>query len=222
MGWILRPRFRAQTRTRRPEANSEYSRGCALSAGVASWPDDRHRRTSGADFAMPGTLTADRVARWIPAAILVCALFGAALVLVAEFTTLFDLRASAGTVKTIGTGSHHSYAFVPVALLAGILGVAAWRTGSRPALFAIGALGAIVLLISLLGDLPDAHRSGLIRTSPGHFAGAATKPGAGLYLETLGGVVLLITSVSGLLLASAPTSSTQRAATVPPGRRAEG
>jgi hypothetical protein len=171
---------------------------------------------------MLGTVTTARVAKAIPAAILAGALLGALLLLVAEFTTLFELRAGGGTVKTIGAGSHHSYALVPVALLAGILGVAVWRTGSRPALLAVAALGALVLLISLLGDLPDVHRSGLIETSPSHFASAGSKAGAGLYLETLGAVVLVITSVSGLLLASTPTSSAQRAAGAPPGRQAEG
>jgi hypothetical protein len=41
------------------------------------------------------------------------------LLLVAEFTTLFDVRtaASATVIKSVGTGSHDAYALVPIALL---------------------------------------------------------------------------------------------------------
>jgi hypothetical protein len=161
--------------------------------------------------------------RLIPAGIAAGALLGALLLIVAEFTTLFQLRSSVGggTVRSVGTGSHHSYALVPVAVLAVVLGIAVYRTGSRPALVAIGTLGVLALLISLLGDLPDAHRSGLIQIGPQHYAQAAADASAGLYMETLGAAVLLITSVSGLLLLGtpAPGGSASPGGTDGPGSR---
>ena len=108
-------------------------------------------------------------------------------------------------VKSVSTGSNHAYAMVPIALLAALLAFAVWRAGSRPALLAIGLLGVLALLISLLGDLPDAHASGLIGSSTTHFAVASSRPSAGFYMETLGAVLLVITCVSGFIMLGAPT-----------------
>jgi hypothetical protein len=90
---------------------------------------------------------------------------------------------------------------VPVALLAAVLAVGARRSVTWPAPLALGALGAFALLVALLGDLPDAHAHGLTRS----FVLASATPGVGLYLETLGGVLLLL--VSGLGLAMHPRSA---------------
>jgi hypothetical protein len=134
--------------------------------------------------------------------VLAGALAGALLLLVAEFTALLSVHAasSAHTVETVTTGSHQSYALLPIAAVVIALAVAFWREGSRVALGAIAALGALVLVIAVLGDLPDAEASGLIRTGTAHYATASATPGIGLYLETLAAVVLMISGVAGLLL----------------------
>jgi hypothetical protein len=131
----------------------------------------------------------------IGAGVLAAGLLGAVLLLVAELTTLFEVHAAgvSGAVRSVGTGSHHAYALVPVALGAAALAWGVWQAGSRPALLAIGFLGVIALLIALVRDLPDAHASGLIGTTTNHYALASATPSAGLYMETLGAVVLLIT-----------------------------
>ncbi len=94
---------------------------------------------------------------------LIGGLLGAVLLLVAEFTTLYDVRTSSGglLVKSVSTGSNHSYAMVPIAVLAALLASVAFRAASRPALLALGVLGVLALLIALVGDLPSAHTSGL-------------------------------------------------------------
>ena len=142
------------------------------------------------------------------AVILAGCLFGAVLLLVAEFTTLFEVRTStsAAAIKSVGTGAHHSYALVPIALLVAFLAWGVWQARSRPALLAIGLLGVITLLIALLGDLPDAQASGLIGSSATHYAIASSSPSAGMYMETAGAVVLIITCVSGFLLIGPPTA----------------
>ena len=138
---------------------------------------------------------------------MIAATVGAALLIVAEFTTLYTVHVASSSfaISTESTGAHHSYALALIAGLTLFLAVGVWREGSRPALLAIGALGVIALLISLIGDLPDAHATGLLRTEGVQLHLAAAKPGAGLYIETLGAVLLMITCTSGFILAGPPT-----------------
>ena len=137
------------------------------------------------------------------------ALLGALLLLIAEFTSLYDLHAAASIqLPSVGTGANDSYALVPLALLAAVLGIAVFASGSRPALLAIGVVGLVALLIALVGDLPDAHRTTIY--SP-RFVLARSTPSAGFYLETLGAVLLIATCVLGFLGLGRP------AAPPPPG-----
>jgi len=123
---------------------------------------------------------------------------GAVLLLVAEFTTLYVAHAARRTapLQTMSAGAHHSYALVPLALVALGLGFIVWRAASRLGLAAIGVLGVVALLIAVLHDLPDAHAVGLADQNS---VSATTTPGVGLYLETLGAILLL--AASGLALA---------------------
>jgi hypothetical protein len=191
-----------------PEANSEYSRGPEPLEGdfPPQFPAPGRR---GAASREGSGVAAGRGAR---VAILTGGLLGALLLLVAEFTTLFEVSTGAGpAVKSVGTGSHHAYALVPIALLAAALAYGVWRVGSRPALLSIGLLAVIALLIGLLGDLPDAHASGLLTSTGGRYVSASSSPSAGLYMETLGAVVLLITCVCGFLLLGPPPRPSRRA-----------
>jgi hypothetical protein len=191
-----------------PEANSEYSRGPEPVEGDFSLQDS----TSGPRGAAPpqGSDVGTGRGAWV--AILASGLLGAVLLLVSEFTTLFEVSTGTGPpIKSVGTGSHHAYAMVPIALLAAALAYGVWRVGSRPALLSIGLLGVIALLIGVLGDLPDAHASGLLTTTGGRYLSASSSPSAGLYMETLGAVVLLITCVCGFLLLGPPPRPGQRA-----------
>jgi hypothetical protein len=174
----------------RPEADTEYSRGEPASD------------VAGVTVRTPSPAT--RIA------VLGGGLVGSVLLLAAEFTPLLHVYSSARgapIVKTIGTGSHHAYALVPLALLAGALTVGARAGTSRLAPASIGFLGLVALGIALIGDLPAAHASGLLGHAGATYVSAAAHPGAGLYLETLGGVVLLLTSAAGLLLAGSSADS---------------
>jgi hypothetical protein len=189
----------------RPEAETEYSRARPGAGNDSGRPSARSGR--------------------VAVAVLVAGGLGSALLLAAEFTPLLTVRSSAvsGVVATVGTGPHNSYALVPVALLAFALAYAVWRTASRLALLATGVLGLLALLISLLGDLPDARASGLIGSAATRFASASASPSTGLYLETLGSVVLLITAAAGLLLlgsGTGPRRAPRQMASSPPTRSA--
>jgi uncharacterized membrane protein len=132
---------------------------------------------------------------------------GALLLVVAEFTTLFTVHVEtrSAPIKTVATGSHHSYALLLIGVVVAVLAIAVWRDTSRPALLAIGMLGVVALLIALLGDLPDAHASGLAGSSTTHYVDASSTPSAGLYLETLGAVVLVITCGVGFIAIGSPS-----------------
>jgi uncharacterized membrane protein len=128
------------------------------------------------------------------------------MLVVAEFTTLFTVHVetSSAPIKTVATGPHHSYALLLIAIVVAALAIAVWRDTSRPALLAIGLLGVVALLIALLGDLPDAHASGLAGSSTTRYVDASSTPSAGLYLETLGAVVLVITCGVGFIALGSP------------------
>ena len=81
-----------------------------------------------------------------------------------------------------------------------MLAFGAARTASRPALLALGALGILTVVIALAGDLPDAQAGGFVRGPAGGLASAKDVPQIGLYLETLGAALLIITCGAGLLL----------------------
>jgi hypothetical protein len=138
----------------------------------------------------------------ISLAVLAGGLAGGLLLLLAEFTPLYDEDSAASRVPlhTVQTGHHHSYALIPVGLLAIALAIGAWRTASRPALLALGALGILAIVIALIADLPDAHATGVVGSAAAGFSKAKDVPQIGLYLETLGAALLVITCGAGLLL----------------------
>jgi hypothetical protein len=146
---------------------------------------------------------------------------GAAFLLAAQFLPLYTVHTSAtrATIDTIETGSHDSYALVPAAVLALLLSIEVWRSRNRLALLAIGVIGLVALLVALLGDLPDAHATGLVGSAATNLRLASSSPSLGLYLETVGAVVLLITSAAGLLLEPPGSDARhERKLPRPPGR----
>jgi hypothetical protein len=127
---------------------------------------------------------------------------GALLLVVAEFLTLYTLHVSSSLspIASTTTGAHNSYALIPLGLLAALMALASRGLRNPAALIALTGLGVVALLIALLGDLPDAHAHGIT----GHLQLATTSAGEGLYVETLGGFLLLVTGGMALL-AGAPT-----------------
>lgn len=169
-----------------PEAGVEYSRGNRPSGG----PARGSRGPSGA----------------LDTAIAALGVLGAVLLIAAEFTPLAHVTSSAPhapTLASIGTGSHNSYALIPVAILAGALSIAGRGGRARLAMAAVAVLGLVALGIALIGDLPAAQSTGLIGHAGGGYVSAAASPTTGFFVETLGGFVLLIAGAAGVLLAPA-------------------
>jgi hypothetical protein len=134
-------------------------------------------------------------------AVLASGFLAAGLLIVSEFAQLYSVHTSSSraALQTVTVHAHNSFAMVPIAVLAAVLTWGATRDGSPPALLAIGLLGVIALLIALIGDLPDAQSSGIVLRG-GQYLAASSSPSLGLYLETLGAVLLMVTSGAGLLL----------------------
>jgi hypothetical protein len=135
--------------------------------------------------------------------VLALAGLGAVVLIVAEFTPLLEVRTVQGNSLPNGvvtTGPHHSYALIPLALLALLLAYGGARGGSRPALIALGTVGLVVALIALLGDLPDTSKQDLVGSpARGLYEGKAA-PRIGMYLETLGAALLIVAAGAGLVL----------------------
>jgi Tryptophan-associated transmembrane protein (Trp_oprn_chp) len=127
---------------------------------------------------------------------------GALLVLVAQFIPLYHVHipTSSAPVKTVGTGANHGWAPIPIALACFALAAAVYRHGNRTALLGLTVLGVATLLIALLGDLPDAHSTGLIGSTASQYVQGVSSASAGLYLETLGAVLLLVSGGVGFLM----------------------
>jgi hypothetical protein len=201
IAWFLRFRERTQM-SATPGASNEYSRGSQGSTGdfgaSGGSPAGRFRAGSGLP---PGAV----------GLILAGALLGALLLIVADFTTLYTVHTSSGAAAAPSVSGHsnHSYAMVPIGLLAVLLALAVRVGGGRSAILAIGVLGVAALVIALAVDLPDAHSHGLVGSAVRGYVLASDKASAGLYLETLGAVVLIATCGSGLLLAGRPADQPQ-------------
>ena len=176
-----------------PEAKSEYSRGSGPFGRLVAprRPSSSAPVSDGADAT--GT---------VRAALALAALLGALHVVISQFTALYHLHSttSSEAIKTVGTGANHAWAPIPLAIVAVALAYAVYRHGSRAALLGLAALGIATLLIALLGDLADAHSSGLVGSSASGYIQATSTPSAGLYMETLGAVVLLVTGGVGFLM----------------------
>ena len=139
-------------------------------------------------------------ARAIRIALVAAAVAGALCLLIATFSTIIEI--TVGTTSKIADRDtqlsgldRHSFALVLIAIFALVMTVGAWR-GARPAMAAVAVAGIAVLLIALIGDLPDVHKTGVIGEL---YDNARANPKTGYYLETLGGALLLLAG-GGMLI----------------------
>ena len=177
-----------------PAADSEYSTGSGASKPLLR---RRLQGNRGRLEQAPGSLRA---------AILAGSLLGALMLVVAEFTTLFTVHVetSSAPIKTVATGPHHSYALLLIAIVVAALAIAVWRD-TQPA----GAAGDRAARSSRAADRapgrpPRRARLGLAGSSTTRYVDASSTPSAGLYLETLGAVVLVITCGVGFIALGSP------------------
>jgi len=134
------------------------------------------------------------------------AVVGAVLLVVAEFAAIYRIKAAAAVVDSATGYERHGLALALLGVVALPMALGASRRANRPAMLALAALGAIALLIAIVADVPDIHQTGVVGD---RYEQAVAQPAAGLYLETLGGALLLAAG-GGLLVLGGPSPARQR------------
>jgi hypothetical protein len=149
--------------------------------------------------------------RSLPRLLMLAGVVGAVLLAGAEFLPLLrtHLDSDRSVVASTSVGSAHSFALLPVALLALVFAVGFGRLGSRAALLGVGVLGALAMVIALSHDLPAADEHGL-RIVGGHISSVANTVAYGFYAETFAALLLALTFVCGFLLIGPPARVPQR------------
>ena len=146
---------------------------------------------------------------WI--AVLVLGLAGALLMIASEFATLRSVKVLTASCSDLADpslrgscvthgGEEHSYALLLMGVVAVLMTWGAVFGRSRPAAIALMAIGAAVVVIALVTDVPDIHKTGVLGE---RFDSAHAEAGPGLWMEIVGG---------GLTLAAGAMAATARRA----------
>jgi hypothetical protein len=125
-------------------------------------------------------------------------LAGGILAIVATFSTVIKIQVLTVVPKTFSGYERHSVALLLLGAFGIVMAIGAAR-GARPAMLALAATGVVVLLISLLQDLPHIHDTGVWNLASDYEDAEAT-PGSGFWLETLAGVAMLVSGGCLLML----------------------
>lgn len=127
-------------------------------------------------------------------------LLGALVVIISQVVTAYVLEDQLGNViATVDLLEKHGVVTALFGLAAALAVVFAVATGSRTAAIVIVGLGAAVILVFLLVDVPDIGNTGLYDAPGSGNLDATGKAAAGLWLELTGGLILVL---SGIALAT--------------------
>ncbi len=142
------------------------------------------------------------------AAVLALALIAALLLILAELSTIASVDVAGDSCEVINDSSpaladrcalsgweRHGGALILLAALVAGAGFAARRGFAAAAGGILAAVGAVVLGIALLADLPITNETGAIGLN---FDGATASAGLGFYLELTGGVLCLLAGALAL------------------------
>ena len=172
-----------------------------------------------------GTLIARLRSDPVPAAILVLGILAGVLMVAAEVSTIASVKLSnvETTCEVLNDSNpdlaercdlsgfeRHSGALLLLGLLTLVRAWGAGAGGSRPAGFALLGVGAVVLGLALLLDLPVTDDTGAIGQQ---FEGAKAQAGRGFAFEISGGILAVL---AGLVRLSVPAAA-REPMTPPPG-----
>ncbi len=124
------------------------------------------------------------------------AFVAAALLVVSTFMTLLTITTGEAELASRTGYEHHSIALLLLGVAVVPMALGALR-GARPAMAAIAVLGIVVLVVVMTVDLPATLKEGLFAV---RYENAEAKPAAGFYVETLAGVLLLLSGGLQLIL----------------------
>ena len=143
--------------------------------------------------------------RWVALGL---GVLGALSLVVAELSLIFQVDTlTSGTCQELADASvrdrcdasgleQHSGALLLLGLFAAVMAVGVGRGESVPAAAALIVVGAVVIAIAILIDLPKTRADGLLE--PFYESGKA-KPGAGFYLELAGAGLCLAAGSLGII-----------------------
>lgn len=135
---------------------------------------------------------------WI--AVFALGIAGALFMIVSEFVTLRSVKVLTASCSDLADpslrgscvthgGEEHSYALVLMGIVAILMTWGAVFGRSRPAAVALLAIGAAVVAVALITDVPDIHKTGVLGE---RFDSAHAQAGPGLWMEILGGALALV------------------------------
>lgn len=150
-----------------------------------------------AEPAEPAEPQLSRLTRLLPLAVLAAAIC----LFASELMTMFELRPPGGEgICEQVAGDRHSNAQMVIAGFAVIAAAVAIYGRSRPAAFAVAAMGILALLIFLISDLRVVNTSGSLSEACGSTQGflfeAKAIPQGGFWLELVGSLALAVTGVA--------------------------
>jgi hypothetical protein len=128
---------------------------------------------------------------------LVLAAAGCLLLVVAEFSTLYEIRVITVVKETTTGGENHAYALLVLAVGAAFMAYGGIVKGARPAQVGLLVVALAALFVVFAIDYPDVDEEGFIGEA---FERAKASPTTGFYLESLGAVLLLLAAAATLTL----------------------
>jgi hypothetical protein len=167
-------------------------------------PEAAGKGSRGFGAFLKGFRAAIGAARPVDLVVLTLGVAAGVLMVVTEFSDILSVKVLTATCEDLADprladrcvatgGEQHSYAFVVLGLFTLLMAWGAAMGNSRPAGLALVAAGVAVLLIALLGDLPDTDETGALGVN---FSQAEANPGTGFWLELIAGPLAI---VAGLL-----------------------
>jgi hypothetical protein len=135
-------------------------------------------------------------------AVLGVALAGAALLVMADLSTLVEIEVVGVVQDRLSGHEQHDWAVALLGVVAVPLAFGAARRRARPALLGLALLGLVAAFIALAADLPDTRETGVYGE---RYEQASAAPGAGFYFETAGAALLLLAGGGGLVLLPPPS-----------------
>src|SRR3954469_3679166 len=137
------------------------------------------------------------------AVVLAVALLGSILMIASEFATLRTVKVLTASCSDLADpslrgscvthgGEEHAYALVILGIVAIVMAWGAVSRRRRPAAVALIAIGAATLAIALITEMPDIHKTGVLGE---RFDSAKAQAGPGLWMEIIGGGLVLVAGV---------------------------
>lgn len=123
----------------------------------------------------------------------ITALIGAAIVIVSQVVAAYSLENEFGEVlDTVTLLSKHGAVTAILGLVAALATVFAVASGNRMATIVIIGMGLAVVLVFLFVDVPDIGSTGMFNTETAGNLDATGKAAPGIWLELVGGVILIL------------------------------